>query len=73
VVRQFDFWDSSYEWRRLFSELFGALVLVTVAFGGELINARFGRDLIPRAAGVVSPALMVMAIILFMGWRKRRT
>ena len=32
VVRQFDFWDTSYEWRRLFSELFGTFLLVTVGW-----------------------------------------
>jgi aquaporin Z len=67
VVRQFDFWDTSYEWRRLFSELFGTFLLVTVAVGGGLVNARFGGHVIAPAASVVSPALMVMAVILFMG------
>jgi aquaporin Z len=67
IVRQFDFWDSSYEWRRLFSELFGTFLLVTVAVGGGMINARFGGDAIPAPAREVAPALMVMATILFMG------
>jgi aquaporin Z len=67
VVKQFDFWDSSYEWRRLFSELFGTFLLVTVAVGGGMVNARFGGTAVPAAARAVSPALMVMAIILFMG------
>ena len=65
TVRQFDFWDTSYEWRRLFSELLGTFLLVTVAVGGGLVNARFGG--VPGPARVVAPALMVMAIILFMG------
>jgi aquaporin Z len=63
----FDFWDDSYEWRRLFSEVFGTFLLVTVAVGGGMINARFGGSAVPAAARVVSPALMVMAVILFMG------
>jgi len=63
----FDFWDDSYEWRRLFSELFGTFLLVFVAVGGGMVNARFGGSAVPAAARVVSPALMVMAIILFMG------
>ncbi len=67
VAKQFDFWDDSYEWRRLFSELFGTFLLVTVAVGGGMVNARFGGSAVPFAARVVSPALMVMAIILFMG------
>jgi aquaporin Z len=67
VVRQFDFWNSSYEWRRVFSELLGTFLLVLVAAGGGMINARFGGHAIPGPAQVVAPALMVMAVILFMG------
>lgn len=67
ITRQFDFWDTSYEWRRLFSELLGTFLLVMVAAGGGMVNARFGGAAIPQAALVVAPALMVMAIILFMG------
>jgi aquaporin Z len=67
VVRQFDFWDDSYEWRRLFSELLGTFFLVVIAVGGGMVNARFGGTAIPAPARVVAPALMVMAIILFMG------
>jgi aquaporin Z len=65
VIRQFDFWDDRYEGRRLFSELLGTFFLVLVAAGGGMVNARFGG--ISPAARVVAPALMVMAIILFMG------
>jgi len=32
-----------------------------------MVNSRFGGDVVPAAARVVAPALMVMAIILFMG------
>jgi aquaporin Z len=67
VVRQFDFWDTSYEWRRLFSELLGTFLLVTVAVGGGMVNARFGGNAVPAPARAVAPALMVMAIIFFMG------
>jgi aquaporin Z len=66
-VRRFDFWDSKYEWRRVFSELLGTFFLVLVAVGGGMVNARFGGHAIPTPALVVAPALMVMAIILFMG------
>ncbi len=67
AIKQFDFWDTSYEWRRLFSELFGTFLLVTVAVGGGLVNARFGGSAVPAPARAVAPALMVMAVILFMG------
>jgi aquaporin Z len=66
-TRRYDFWDSRYEWRRIFSELFGTFLLVLVAAGGGMVNARFGGHAIPATALVVAPALMVMAIILFMG------
>ncbi len=67
AARQFDFWDRSYEWRRLFSELFGTFLLVVVAVGADIVNARFGGNVVPGPARVVAPALMVMAVILFMG------
>jgi aquaporin Z len=67
VVAQFDFWDGSYEGRRLFSELLGTFFLVLVAVGGGMVNARFGGHAVPYGAQVVAPALMVAAIILFMG------
>jgi aquaporin Z len=66
-AHQFDFWDDSYEGRRLFSELLGTFFLVLVAVGGGMVSARFGGQAVPYGAKVVSPALMVMAIILFMG------
>ena len=67
VTGEFDFWDNSYEGRRLFSELLGTFFLVLVAVGGGMVNARFGGDAVPSGAAVVAPALMVAAIILFMG------
>ncbi len=66
-ARAFDFWDAQYEGRRLFAELLGTFFLVLVAAGGPMVNARFGGHEMPAAALVVSPALMVMAVILFMG------
>jgi aquaporin Z len=66
-ARRYDFWDSRYEWRRIFSELFGTFLLVLVAAGGGMVNARFGGHVISTTALVVAPAMMVMAIILFMG------
>jgi aquaporin Z len=66
LARRFDFHDDAYEWRRLFSELFGTFLLVFVAAGGPMVSARFGGAM-PSAALVVAPGLMVLAIILFMG------
>lgn len=67
AVRRYDFWDSSYEWRRLFSELLGTFFLVTVGVGGGMVAARFGAAAVPGPVRAVSPGLMVTAIILFMG------
>src|SRR5690242_5821983 len=67
VAGEFDFWDDKYEGRRLFSELLGTFFLVLVAVGGGMVSARFGGDAVPSGARVVAPALMVAAIILFMG------
>ena len=61
-----DFNDPSQEWRRLFSELLGTFFLVLVAAGGGMMGQAFPNT-ISRAAAVVAPGLMVMAIILFMG------
>ncbi len=67
ILRQFDFWDRRYEGRRLFSEVFGTFLLVFVAVGGGMVNARFGGHAVPYGAQVVAPGLMVGAVILFMG------
>jgi aquaporin Z len=61
-----DFHDLTYEWRRLFSEVFGTFLLVLVAAGGAVVNAR-SHGAVPLDARVVAPGLMVMAIIYFMG------
>jgi aquaporin Z len=61
-----DFKDPSHEWRRLFSELLGTFFLVLVACGGGVMGHAFPNT-ISRTAAVTAPALMVMAIILFMG------
>jgi aquaporin Z len=67
VVHEFDFWNDRFEGRRLFSEVLGTFFLVLVAVGGGMVNARFGGDAVPYTARVVAPALMVAAVILFMG------
>jgi aquaporin Z len=61
-----DFQDSSQEWRRLVSELYGTFLLVIVAAGGGMMSQAFPNT-ITRSAAVVAPGLMVLAIILFMG------
>jgi aquaporin Z len=61
-----DFADPSQEWRRLVSELLGTFFLVLVAAGGGMMSQAFPHT-ISRTAAVVAPALMVLAIILFMG------
>ncbi|MGP8065606.1 MAG: hypothetical protein ACLP81_04425, partial [Acidimicrobiales bacterium] len=47
VARQFDFRDDRYEGRRLFSEVLGTFLLVLVAVGGGMVNARFGGTAVP--------------------------
>lgn len=59
--------EGRYIVRRLFAEFFGTFLLVLVAAGAEIVNARFGGQAIPRTAQVVAPGLMVASIILFMG------
>lgn len=61
------FHNDTNEWRRIFSEFFGTFLLVFVAVGGPMVNARFGGHAIPDAVRVTAPGLMVAAIILFMG------
>jgi aquaporin Z len=66
ITRITDFNDPHQEWRRLFSEVLGTFFLVLVAAGGGMMGQAFPNT-ISRTAAVVAPALMVMAIILFMG------
>jgi aquaporin Z len=63
-VRHFE--DSRYEWRRLFSELFGTFLLVLVAAGAPVVDAAYHGQ-VPLDAQVVAPGLMVLGIIYFMG------
>ncbi len=67
LASMLEFHQAKYEYRRLFSELLGTFMLVFVAVGGGIVNARFGGNVIPQFIRVTAPALMVMSIILFMG------
>src|ERR1700722_7758816 len=66
IERINNFNDPRQEWRRLSSELLGTFFLVLVAAGGGMMSHAFPVMIRPQAA-VVAPALMVMAVILFMG------
>ncbi len=66
VDRVTNFNDPRQEWRRIFSEILGTFFLVLVAAGGGMMGHAFPNT-ISRTAAVVAPALMVMAVILFMG------
>jgi len=61
-----DFLDSSLEWRRIFSEVWGTFLLVVVAAGADVVAAKSGGA-VTLGMAVVAPGLMVMAIIYFMG------
>jgi aquaporin Z len=64
MVRNFD--DPSQEWRRVCAEVFGTFFLVLVAAGGPMMDHAIPGS-VGRAAAVVAPGLMVMAVILAMG------
>ena len=61
-----DFFDLTFEWRRLFAELVGTFLLVIAGAGGAVVAAN-----VPGAVGrgglVIAPALTVMAVILATG------
>jgi aquaporin Z len=61
-----EFTDLSQEWRRLFAELSGTFLLLTVGAGAAILDARTHGG-IGRAASVTAPGLLVMAVILSMG------
>jgi aquaporin Z len=59
-----EFWDPKLEYRRWFAEVLGTFLLVLAAAGGGLLHA---KGQVSLSAAVVAPALMVMAVIMFMG------
>ena len=56
-----------YEYRRLFSELWGTYLLVLVAAGAGVVGALPIGGEINLAMKVMAPGFMVMAVIYFMG------
>jgi aquaporin Z len=61
-----DFSNMHYEWRRLFSEVFGTFLLVLAGAGAPIVDV-VSHGQIGRGAAVIAPALTVLAVILFMG------
>ncbi len=61
-----NFLDSSLEWRRIFSEVWGTFLLVVVAAGAGTVAAQSGGA-VSLAMAVTAPGLMVMVVIYFMG------
>ena len=61
-----DFLDSSAEWRRIFSEIWGTFLLVVVAAGADVVAAKSGGA-VTLGMAVVAPGMMVMVVIYFMG------
>jgi glycerol uptake facilitator-like aquaporin len=69
-VTEFD--NLAHEWRRLICELFGTMFLVLAGAGPTVVDA-FAPGSVPHRPAVVSPGLMVMAIILSWGRSPGRT
>lgn len=61
-----NFLDSSLEWRRIFSEIWGTFLLVVVAAGASIVSVK-SDGAVTLGMAVVAPGLMVMVIIYFMG------
>ncbi len=54
-------------WIRLIIEFLGTFMLVTVAAGSGVINAYAGGSPVTRAAAVIAPGALVMALIYAWG------
>lgn len=61
-----NFLNPAFEWRRIFAEMWGTFLLVLVAVGGSIVEARSAGE-VTLGMRVVAPGLMVMSIIYFMG------
>jgi aquaporin Z len=60
------FADARLEWRRLVAEVIGTFFLVLVAAGGPVVGA-MSHGAVSRAAAVVAPGMMVLALIYTIG------
>ncbi len=60
------FHDIRWEWTRMLAELVGTFLLVLVAAGAVVVNAS-SHGQVGRAAAVVAPGLMVLALIYTIG------
>lgn len=60
-----EFSNPGREWRRLFSEAWGTLLLVLAAAGSGVVGALTGE--VSRAMAAAAPGLTVMAVVYFMG------
>ena len=60
-----EFADSSREWRRRFSEMWGTFLLVIVAAGTIMVGTQSGN--VSPTAAAVGPGLIVRVVIYFMG------
>jgi aquaporin Z len=62
-----EFLDASREWRRIFAEWWGALLLVVAGAGAHVADAVTGGAHAMSLAGAVAPGLTVMVVIYFLG------
>jgi aquaporin Z len=62
-----EFIDASREWRRVFAEWWGTLLLVVAGAGAHVAQAVVGGASTMPVAAAVAPGLTVMAVIYFMG------
>lgn len=60
------FRDATREWRRMFAEFWGSILLVGVA-AGAAVASDLSHGELPAPVGAIAPGLMVMAAIYFMG------
>ncbi len=60
------FLDASLEWRHVLGEAWGTFLLVLVAVGGPLANARTDAG-IAQTTTAVAPGLMIMVAIYSIG------
>jgi aquaporin Z len=61
-----EFFDPAREWRRLFAEAWGTFLLVVVAAGAIVVDAKIGGK-ISFGMKVAAPGMMIMTVIYFMG------